>query len=122
MIYPSNNFTVGDYHIFLQNWTSPSGGIHGYLARFLESGDATFQHIAIWTLLQLLESNDSKLVNKIKSSEDVMTMVQSIADREVQSDDETASEDGEAEVVALARRCLEIGEEEDGSKKTLAEG
>lgn len=51
-----------------------------------------------------------------------MTMVQSIADREVQSDDETASEDGEAEVVALARRCLEIGEEEDGSKKTLAEG
>ncbi|KAL1304415.1 hypothetical protein AAFC00_003413 [Neodothiora populina] len=112
---------VGDYHIFLQNWTSPSGGIHGYLTRFLESGDPTFQHIAIWTLLQLLESNDSKLIKKIKSSEDVMKMVQSIADREVQSDDETSSEDGEGEVVALARRCIEIGEEE-GSKKTLIEG
>lgn len=112
---------MGDYHIFVQNWTTPSGGIHGYLARFLASGDPTFQHIAIWTLLQLLESNDSKLVSKIQSSEDVMNMVREIADREVQSDDETASEDGEAEVVALARRCLEIGDDDDNNK-TLAEG
>lgn len=49
-----------------------------------------------------------------------MRYVQNIADREVQSDDETGSEDGEGEVVALARRCIEIGEE-DG-KKALAEG
>ena len=115
-------YLVGDYHIFIQNWTNPSGGIHGYLARFLASGDPTFQHIAIWTLLQLLESNDSKLVAKIKSSEDVIRMVQEIAERDAQSDGEgTDSEDGEAEVIALARRCLEIGDG-DAGKKTLAEG
>lgn len=37
-------------------WDQPEGGIHGYLIRFLESTDTTFQHIAIWTLVQLLES------------------------------------------------------------------
>lgn len=107
--------------MFLQSWTSPSGGIHGYLSRFLASGDATFQHIAIWTLLQLLESDDSKLVSTINESEDIMQMVQEISEKNVESDDDTASnsEDGEAEVVALARRCLEIGSE---NTKTLAEG
>lgn len=69
----------------------------------------------------MLESNDDKLVNRIKSSEDIMHMVRDIAERDVQSDDEAASEDGEAEVVALARRCLEIGDAE-GGKKILAEG
>ena len=54
--------TVGDYSIFIQNWNEPAGGIHGYLRRFLASGDPTFQHIAIWTLLQLLESEDSQLM------------------------------------------------------------
>ena len=56
---------MGDYSIFVQNWTEPSDGIHGYLSRFLASGDATFQHIAIWTLLQLLESEDKKLIGLI---------------------------------------------------------
>lgn len=37
-------------------WNEPEGGLHGYLVRFLESEDTTFQHIAIWTLVQLLES------------------------------------------------------------------
>lgn len=102
---------VGDYTLFLSSWSQPSGGIHGYLARFLNSGDATFQHIAIWTLLQLLESNDAKLIQTINQSKDVMDVVREISKREVESDvenDGAESEDGEAEVVALARRCLEI--------------
>ena len=112
--------TVGDYSIFLQNWTSPSGGIHGYLSRFLASGDPTFQHIAIWTLLQLLESGDDKLLETINSSEEVMNMVRDISEKSVESDDESG-EDGEAEVVALAKRCLELGSG-TGGKKTLSEG
>ncbi|THX91754.1 ARM repeat-containing protein [Aureobasidium pullulans] len=112
---------VGDYSIFMTNWQSPSGGIHGYLSRFLASGDATFQHIAIWTLLQLLESNDTRLVSTINSAEDVMQMVQEISERQVESDNEDGSEDGEAEVVGLARRCLEISSGE-GNKKALSEG
>lgn len=76
------------------------------MSRFLDSGDPTFQHIAVWTLLQLLESEDSRLVGFINRSEDLVQMVKAIADKNVESDEE--GEDGEGEVVALAQRCLEL--------------
>ena len=98
---------VGDYGIFVQNWLEPNGGIHGYLNRFLASGDATFQHIAIWTLLQLLESDDKKLIGLIGKSEDIIGMIKTIADEHVASDVEDG-DDGEGEVVGLARRSLEL--------------
>jgi len=79
---------VGDYTLFLQSWTQPSGGIHGYLSRFLDSGDATFQHIAIWTLLQLLESNDAKLVARINSSDDIISMIREISEKNPESEEE----------------------------------
>ena len=112
---------MGDYSLFLSSWKQPSGGIHGYLRRFLASGDATFQHIAIWTLLQLLESGDAKLIDTINESADVMKSVREISEKQVESEDESdENEDGEAEVVALARRCLEISSGEtpsgDGNK------
>jgi len=99
---------VGDYAIFLSHWTQPHGGINGYLARFLESGDATFQHIAIWTLLQLLESEDHALIAKIGDAGDIMGMVRLIAERSVESDREDEADDGEGEVVGLARRCADV--------------
>ncbi|KAL9637245.1 MAG: hypothetical protein Q9204_001949 [Flavoplaca sp. TL-2023a] len=98
---------VGDYSVFIQDWTSPNGGIHGYLSRFLDSGDSTFQHIAIWTLVQLLESEDEKLIELIHKAESVVSMVRTIADKNVESDEDDA-EDGEGEVVALARRACEL--------------
>jgi vacuolar protein 8 len=113
---------VGDYAIFLSHWTTPHGGIHGYLVRFLESGDATFQHIAIWTLLQLLESEDSRLVQKIRESSDVVSMVRSIAERSVESDREDDGEDGEGEVVGLAKRCAEVLGTSAGGGRGLVEG
>lgn len=111
--------TVGDYTIFVRDWADPNGGIHGYLHRFLASGDPTFQHIAIWTLLQLLESEDKRLVSYIAKSDDLVQMVKTISDKNIESDEEDA-EDGEGEVVTLARRCLEfLG---SGLKQTLVEG
>lgn len=98
--------SVGDYSVFIQDWTSPNGGIHGYLSRFLDSGDSTFQHIAIWTLVQLLESEDDKLIDLIHKAEDVVKMVQTIADKNDSDDDDI--EDGEGEVIALARRACEL--------------
>ncbi|KAF2997081.1 Vacuolar protein 8 [Curvularia kusanoi] len=109
---------VGDYTIFIQNWTEPAGGIHGYLRRFLASGDPTFQHIAIWTLLQLLESEDARLSERISKSEEIIHMVTEISERNIESDDED-NEDGEGEVVTLARRCLELL---GNNPKTLVEG
>ncbi|KAK0778389.1 Vacuolar protein 8 [Friedmanniomyces endolithicus] len=123
---------VGDYTLFLSSWNQPSGGIHGYLARFLNSGDPTFQHIAIWTLLQLLESGDQKLIDTMNKSADVMDVVRQISEKNVEAEggegDGAESEDGEGEVVALARRCLEIssggggdGQQSSASSVTAAE-
>ena len=115
----NSNTIVGDYSFFVRDWADPNGGIHGYLERFLASGDPTFQHIAIWTLLQLLESENGKLVDYICDSEDIVQMVQQISDKNIESDEEDA-EDGEGEAIALARRCLEfLGR---GPKQTLVEG
>lgn len=97
---------VGDYSMFLQCWLEPEGGIHGYLKRFLASGDATFQHIAIWTLLQLLEANEPQLNKLISGSTEIVHMISNIAEKNVESDDE--GDDGEGEVVALARRSKEL--------------
>ena len=111
--------TVGDYSIFVQNWMEPRDGIHGYLSRFLASGDATFQHIAIWTLLQLLESEDKKLIGLIGKSDDVVEMIKQIANRQMESDNE-AEDDDEGEVVSLAQRCLELLGQ--GASKSHIEG
>ncbi|CAK7216429.1 Vacuolar protein 8 [Sporothrix bragantina] len=98
---------VGDYSMFIQYWPEPSGGIHGYLSRFLASGDATFQHIAIWTLLQLLESEDKRLMNLIAKSDEIVEVVKQIANRPIGSENEF-EEDDEGEVVNLSQRCLEL--------------
>jgi vacuolar protein 8 len=99
--------TVGDYSIFVQNWNEPNGGIHGYLSRFLKSGDPTFQHIATWTLLQLFESEDRTLISLIGKAEDIVEEIRGIANR--QEDPEPAyDEEDEGEVVTLAQRCLEL--------------
>ncbi|KAK9773768.1 hypothetical protein SCAR479_09409 [Seiridium cardinale] len=99
---------VGDYSIFIQDWQEPNGGIHGYLSRFLASGDATFQHIAIWTLLQLLESEDKTLIGHIGKSDDIVEMIKQIANRQIEPENEFAEDDDEGEVVNLAQRCLEL--------------
>lgn len=119
----ANSALVGDYKIFVENWTEPNGGIQGYLNRFLASGDPTFQHIAIWTLLQLLESEDKKLIELISKADDVIQMIKTIAEKDVEPE-EGDSEDGEGEVVALARRSLELMGKGPtaSSKSTLVEG
>ena len=110
---------VPDYSIFIRDWTEPSGGIRGYLQRFLESGDPTFQHIATWTLLQMLESDDKKLIGLIAKAEEIIQMIKVIADKPIESDEEDG-EDGEGEVIQLAQRSLELLGK--GPKSTLVEG
>ncbi|KAL9091995.1 MAG: hypothetical protein Q9159_001140 [Coniocarpon cinnabarinum] len=98
---------VGDYSIFVQSWKQPNGGIHGYLTRFVASGDSTFQHIAIWTLLQLLESGDQQLVDLISRSDDIVRVIKQISGRNVESDDEEG-EDGEGEVLLPGDSISEV--------------
>lgn len=110
----TDGLTVGDYSIFVQNWNEPNGGVHGYLCRFLQSGDATFQHIAVWTLLQLFESEDKTLIGQIGKADDIIENIRLIANRQV-ADPEVEEED-EGEVINLAQRCLELLGQSGGSK------
>ncbi|EEP80119.1 vacuolar protein 8 [Uncinocarpus reesii 1704] len=97
---------IGDYSIFVRDWTEPSGGIHGYLDNFLDSGDPTFQHIAVWTLLQLLESGDNRLINLIQKSDKITRLVKEISEKSIEA--EEGEEDGEGELITLAQRSLEL--------------
>ncbi|OAX44830.1 ARM repeat-containing protein [Rhizopogon vinicolor AM-OR11-026] len=58
----------GDYSAFRNVWKEPNGGMQQYLYNFLKSVDATFQHIAVWTIVQLLESGDGELIRNIRNS------------------------------------------------------
>ena len=62
--------------------------MHAYLTRFVISGDPTFQHIAIWTLLQLLESGDKKLMDCIAKATDIVEAIKTISEREIPADAE----------------------------------
>ncbi|KAI1935229.1 Vacuolar protein 8 [Ophidiomyces ophidiicola] len=103
----NESYEVGDYSIFVRDWTAPSGGILGYMNRFLDSGDPTFQHIAVWTLLQLLESGDNRLNNLIRESQKIVSIVKELSERPVGPED-SDGEDGEGELISLAQRSLEI--------------
>jgi len=68
-----------DYTKFNEVWVNPEGGLQGYLIRFLESQDKTFQHIAVWTIVQFLEGGDQKLANAIKSSSQILPLVNKLS-------------------------------------------
>lgn len=99
---------VQDYSIFMKVWEKPAGGLHGYLSRFLKSQDATFQHIAVWTVVQLLEGEDQQIRKQLQESPSILSSVKELAsivpgDEE---DDENGGEEGE--IVGLSRRALSM--------------
>ncbi|BGP18375.1 hypothetical protein JCM10213_000366 [Rhodosporidiobolus nylandii] len=109
-----------DYSAFSNVWGEPAGGLHGYLVRFLESDDTTFSHIAVWTLVQLLESQDAVLENLIRSSPSLLPLVRKLASQaphpssssasslRTGSDVDEATDGGEREIVELARTAWEL--------------
>ncbi|SGY60348.1 BQ5605_C007g04418 [Microbotryum silenes-dioicae] len=111
-----------DYSAFSAVWNEPEGGLHGYLVRFLESQDTTFQHIAIWTLVQLLESGDMTLESQIRSSKDLIPLATRLstlssesslheggrAGTDASEDDEEGQDGGESEIRVLARTVLDL--------------
>lgn len=108
-----------DYAPFNAVWDHPSGGLHGYLVRFLQSHDSTFQHIAVWTVVQLLESGDATLEANIRESRQLLPLIHQLAeltpgayaDGERSETSALESEDGqdaEGEISSLARRISEL--------------
>ena len=107
-----------DYTPFNEVWDQPKGGLHAYLYRFLSSADATFQHIAVWTIVQLLESGDAQLVKNIRDSPRLAPFIRQLAQSQPttpssqgthsRSYSESGGEAGASEITELARRILEL--------------
>ncbi|KAF9654285.1 ARM repeat-containing protein [Thelephora ganbajun] len=112
-----------DYSAFNEVWDKPEGGMHNYLYRFLTSPDATFQHIAVWTIVQLLESGDPQLISNIRSSPLLAPHIRQLATSRnstpsssvgtphsvrSHSDQETDTAEGQGEIQLLSRRILEF--------------
>ena len=101
---------VQDYQQFIDVWDTPKGGLHGYLSRFLDSVDTTFQHIAIWTIVQFLEGGDVELIDLITRSHDIIPAVTRLT-QTLESLHHQQTDDGqtdESEIVGLARRVLNM--------------
>ncbi|CAG8597866.1 5935_t:CDS:10, partial [Paraglomus occultum] len=104
---------IHDYTPFIRVWTEPDGGLQGYLEDFLNSEDKTFQHIAIWTIVQFLEGKDLQLRKIISSSSKIVSAINRLAEIGSNSDGEeqlSADEDdtNEGDIVALARKTCEL--------------
>ncbi|GAA5828396.1 hypothetical protein JCM3770_000474 [Rhodotorula araucariae] len=108
-----------DYTAFVNAWRDPDGGLASYIERFLSSEDSTFRHIAVWSLVQLLESGDTALEGLIRSTPSIRSLLDPLASAPLpprsstsaEDDDvdpEDADDDGEREVVELARTALEL--------------
>ncbi|MCO5568893.1 hypothetical protein L7F22_022595 [Adiantum nelumboides] len=106
-----------EYAPFNAVWNQPDGGLHGYLARFLDSQDSTFQHIAVWTIVQLLESGDAQLEENVRSSNQLLPLIKNLStspnasERGSPRDNGEGSDDGqsaEGEISSLARKIQEM--------------
>nr|VWP01089.1 ATP-dependent RNA helicase VAD1 (EC (Virulence-associated DEAD box protein 1) [Ganoderma boninense] len=122
--------TSDDYSAFNDVWDKPDGGMHRYLYRFLTSADATFQHIAVWTIVQLLESGDPQLVSNIRNSSLLIPNIRSLAETrtstpasslggtphshhsQAHSYQDTETGNGHGEIQMLARRILDFTDSE----------
>lgn len=114
-----------------------------YLYNFLKSPDATFQHIAVWTIVQLLESGDAELVRNIRNSALLDAPIRLLASSPTPSapssvgtprSDRSSSRsstgsdtgeghgEGQGEIRLLARRILEFvdGEVDGGAPRSVA--
>jgi vacuolar protein 8 len=116
--------STDDYSAFNDVWDKPDGGMHKYLHRFLTSPDATFQHIAVWTIVQLLESSDPQLISNIRASNILISNIRNLAasrstspassvgtprsHHSQHSYQETDTNDGHGEIQLLSRRILDF--------------
>ncbi|KAI9298650.1 vacuolar protein 8 [Neoconidiobolus thromboides FSU 785] len=105
---------VQDYTPFLKVWDKPEYGLNGYLINFLQSPEPTFQHIAIWTVVQFVEGKNNDLLKLIFKSDIIMEAVRRLAIIPVDADEEP-NED--SEVVTLAKRIVSAYEEEEASSE-----
>ena len=109
--------------------------MHDYLYRFLTSPDFTFRHIAVWTIVQLLESGDRQLMSNICNSPFLAPHIRELANpgnptpsstcgtphsAESDSGRETEMIGDQGEVEQLSRKILEFIDDVDPSATITA--
>jgi vacuolar protein 8 len=103
---------VGNYDPFVKTWSTPAGGLRGFLALFLSSGEPTFEHIAVWMILQLLESEDKRLYNLFMEAPEIVDAVNKLAERQpnnnASSPPDQSSHASQMAVPALARKVAAL--------------
>lgn len=105
--------------------------MHRYLYKFLTSVDANLQHIAVWTIMQLLEFGETQLVSNIRRSNPLIPAARQLEmlpmpsptaspgtppshHSQTQSYQDTEADDEDGEIQLLVRRTLDIvGEDID---------
>ncbi|CCE86357.1 Piso0_004841 [Millerozyma farinosa CBS 7064] len=106
-----------DYKQYVfKNWSQPNDGIHGFLLRFLQSNSATFEHIALWTILQLLECNHPEINSLIKEDESILSGIKHLSAAQQQQNNtqnghvESADQydDPKVELFNLTQQILQI--------------
>ncbi|VEU19847.1 DEKNAAC100746 [Brettanomyces naardenensis] len=87
---------IDDYSIILKSYA----GISDFISSFLDSGNSTFEHIALWTVLQLLESDNAEIKSRIKND---------INSGKISLNDLTADDlNGSDEISNLIQQILEL--------------
>ena len=70
---------INNYARIVESWETPGDGIRGFLIRFLRSEYPTFEHIALWTILQLLESYDETVLKLIKGNKEIIKNIRHLS-------------------------------------------
>ncbi|GMM38350.1 protein anchor [Saccharomycopsis crataegensis] len=102
---------IDNYDYIINDWDQPNDGICGFLIRYLNMSNTTFEHIALWTILQLLESDNRKILELIKSNANIMNGVKKLhienSPPKEEENSEIAHQDGPtAEVYNLTEQIL----------------
>ncbi|CDR37459.1 CYFA0S01e10858g1_1 [Cyberlindnera fabianii] len=100
---------LSDYKQIIDNWDVPEQGIRGFLERFLKSENPTFEHIALWTILQLLECHKPQITQLIKDNAEITSAIQKLMNENAsaaQNRVDEMNEDPRVELYNLSQQIL----------------
>lgn len=90
--------------IVSSNWSEPMGGLAAYFETFLTSNEATFEHIAVWTILQMLESKNEGINTLIVTNPVIKRRIEEIAEGAAAF--QNSGDD--SDMACLALKCVEF--------------
>lgn len=102
-----------DFTPFIAHWSEPAGGIRALLLDYLSSDEPTSEHIALWTVVQLLESENTKLITKIRETREILELVKTLAkgrtlEQEMNEGSDAVACQSRRAVLSLANKAVSL--------------